>query len=127
MSAASLNLGRSQNCVSVNVLKEVADKNSNVSKMMTLVFDRVENMVEKRGNASKQYFIFLFQQFFQKVSYSDPFNLWIVFLTCSLIHHFETVPISKKLQMTPKMWLLKDFKYRLHRKHWKKGEIAHSD
>ena len=28
----------------------------------------------------------------------------------SLIHHYEAVPNSKKLQMTTDMWLLKDFK-----------------
>ena len=31
-------------------------------------------------------------------------------LTHSLIHHFETVPNSKKLQMTTEMWLMKAFK-----------------
>ena len=31
-------------------------------------------------------------------------------LTYSIIHHFETVPNSKKLQTTTEMWLLKDFK-----------------
>ena len=31
-------------------------------------------------------------------------------LKLSLIHHFETVPNSKKLQTTTEMWLLKDFK-----------------
>ena len=31
-------------------------------------------------------------------------------LTYSLVHHFETVPNSKKLQMTTEIWLLKDFK-----------------
>ena len=31
-------------------------------------------------------------------------------LTHSLIHNFETVPNSKKLQTTTEMWLLKDFK-----------------
>ena len=43
-------------------------------------------------------------------------------LTNSLIHHFETVPNSKKLQTTPKMWLSKDFKniILLHVKHCKK-------
>ena len=34
-----------------------------------------------------------------------------------LIHHFEAVTNSKKLQTTTEMWLLKDFKIRLHRKH----------
>ena len=31
-------------------------------------------------------------------------------LTHALIHNFETVPNSKKLQTTIEMWLLKDFK-----------------
>ena len=30
-------------------------------------------------------------------------------LTHSLIHHFETIPDSKKMQVTTEMWLLKDF------------------
>ena len=34
-------------------------------------------------------------------------------LTHSLIHHFETVPNSKKLQTTTEMWLLKDFKIQI--------------
>ena len=38
-------------------------------------------------------------------------------LTHSLIHHFETVPNSMKLQTTTEMWLLKDFKKKIHRKH----------
>ena len=33
----------------------------------------------------------------------------LVFLTHSLIHHFETLQNSKKLQTTTEMWLLKDF------------------
>ena len=31
-------------------------------------------------------------------------------LTHSLVHHFETVPNSKKLQTTTEVWLLRDFK-----------------
>ena len=34
-------------------------------------------------------------------------------LTHSLKHHFETIPNSKKLQMTTEMWLLKDFKIQI--------------
>ena len=34
-------------------------------------------------------------------------------LTHSLIHHSDTTPNSKKLQMTTEMWLLKDFKVKL--------------
>ena len=44
----------------------------------------------------------------------------------SLIHHFETVPYSKKLQTTTEMWLLNYFKIQIAWKTlWKKGEIAH--
>ena len=39
------------------------------------------------------------------------------YLTHSLIRHFETIPNSKKLQTTTEIWLLKDFRYTLHRKH----------
>ena len=38
-------------------------------------------------------------------------------LSHSLIHHFETVPNSKKLQTTTEMWLLRILRNRLHRKH----------
>ena len=34
-------------------------------------------------------------------------------LTHSLIHHFETVPNSKKLQTKTELWLLKDFKIQI--------------
>ena len=34
-------------------------------------------------------------------------------LTRSLIHHFENVPNSKKLQTTTEMWLFKNFKIQI--------------
>ena len=34
-------------------------------------------------------------------------------LTHSPIHHFEIFPVSKKLQTTTEMWLLKDFKIQI--------------
>ena len=37
----------------------------------------------------------------------------ILFVTHSLIHHFETIPNSKTLQTTTEMWLLKDFKIQI--------------
>ena len=43
----------------------------------------------------------------------------------SLINHFETVRNSKKLQTTTEIWLLKNFKIQMHRKHCGKGETAH--
>ena len=44
--------------------------------------------------------------------------------THSLIHHFETVPISMKLQTTTKMWLLEDFKIQIAWKTlWKKLKL----
>ena len=47
-------------------------------------------------------------------------------LTHSLVHHFETIPNSKKLQTTTEMWLLKDFQIQIAKKTlWKKNEIAH--
>ena len=36
-----------------------------------------------------------------------------VALTHSLIHHFETVLNSNKLQTTTQIWLLKDFKIQI--------------
>ena len=38
------------------------------------------------------------------------------------LHHFETVPNSKKLQTTTETWLLKDFKIQIAWKTlWRKG------
>ena len=37
-------------------------------------------------------------------------------LTHFLIHNFEAVQNSKKLQMTTEMWLLKDFKIKIAKK-----------
>ena len=51
--------------------------------------------------------------------------LKFMLLTHSLIHHFETVPNSKKLQTTTEMWLLKDFKKPDSiKKHCGKGDNA---
>ena len=45
-------------------------------------------------------------------------------LTYFLIHHFEAIPNSKKLQMTTKMWLSKDFKIQIAKKTlWKKVKL----
>ena len=45
-------------------------------------------------------------------------------LTHSLIHHSETVPNSKELQMTTEMWLSKDFKIQIALKTlWKKVKL----
>ena len=54
------------------------------------------------------------------VSFRVSDDIWC--LTHSLIHHFEAVPNSKKLQTTTKMWLLKDFKIEIAWKTlWKRG------
>ena len=44
-------------------------------------------------------------------------DVQLIFLTLSVIQHFETVPNSKKLQTTTEMGLLKDLRYRLYSKH----------
>ena len=52
------------------------------------------------------------------------FNTYSTELTHSLIHHFETVPNSWKLQMTTEMWLLKDFKIQIAwNTLWKKVKL----
>ena len=51
--------------------------NFNVAKLMTLVFNRVENKVEKRENTDYQHFL-LFPQYFQKASFLGSFKLGIV-------------------------------------------------
>ena len=63
-------------------------------------YDRVEN-IWKRESAGCEHF------------YISPFvleSLHHAGVTHSLLCHFETVPNSKKLQMTTEMWLLKDLK-----------------
>ena len=57
-----------------------------------------------------------FQQLFQKPS--------VLTHSLTLMHHFETVPNSKKLQMITEMWLLKDFKIQIAANIVKKGEIT---
>ena len=52
-------------------------------------------------------------------------NQILLKLIHSLIHHFETVPNSKKLQTTTEMWLLKDFKIQIALiTLWKKVELT---
>ena len=44
--------------------------------------------------------------------YAPPLSISLLEIHCLthfLIHHFETVPNSKKLQTTTEMWLLKNF------------------
>ena len=61
---------------------------------------------------------------FGKESTSLKFSQVLNKLTHSLIHHFETVQNSKKLQMTIEMWLLKDFMLQIAKKTlWKKVKM----
>ena len=39
--------------------------------------------------------------------------LSVIVLAHSLIHHFETIPNSNKLQKTNEIWLLKDLKIQI--------------
>ena len=48
-----------------------------------------------------------------RCGYTGEDGVEVGILTHSLIHHFETVPNSKKLQTTTEMWLLKDFKIQI--------------
>ena len=58
-------------------LKEFADDKIKVLKMMTIVFDRVENIVGRGENAGFQHFL-LFPQCFQKAFYSESLEIGIV-------------------------------------------------
>ena len=88
--------------------------------------DPTEDIIEKVENARNRQFLLFVKSTCGERRHSCQ-NVTLVyvcgcvhlcaFLTLSLIHHFETVPNSKKLQMTTERWLLKDFKIRLHRKH----------
>ena len=58
-------------------LKAIADDKMKVLKMVIFVFDMIENIVEKEGNASYQYFLFL-PQCFQKAFYSRSLKVRIM-------------------------------------------------
>ena len=60
---------RGKNLVELSNIKAVADNNSNMVKMKTFAFDRVENIVGKGENAGNQHFL-LFPQCFQKPTFS---------------------------------------------------------
>ena len=71
-------------------LEVVADDNSNVAKLMTLVFDRLENIVGLKENAGYQEFFF-FPQYFQKASYSGSLKEGIVWESEKEISPFTDV------------------------------------
>ena len=52
-------------------LKAFADDNSTLAEKMISVYDRIENIVGKGGNAGYQHFL-LFPQSFQKAAFPDP-------------------------------------------------------
>ena len=86
------------------------DKKINVTKMIISVFDRVENIVGTGEIACSSNFSFAHNVFkrllsCQKVSGNR--------LTHSLIHSFETISNSEKLQTTSEIWQLKDFKVQI--------------
>ena len=57
--------------------KTFADYNSDVTKMLISLFDKVENIVGKGENAVLQHFL-LFQQCFQNASFPGSLNIGIV-------------------------------------------------
>ena len=68
----------------------------------------------------------LFSQWYFLKESSESLAVGIMRSTHSLIHHFETVPNSKKLQTTTKIRLLKDFKIHIALKTlWKKVKLLH--
>ena len=96
-------------------LKEYADDNFKFDKNERKLSKQVENTVGKGEIARYEQFL-LFPQCFQVCfpGASKGVIVWewvnkISSLTYSLIHHFETIPNSRKLQKTTEMWLSKDF------------------
>ena len=57
--------------------KASADDKLDVAKLMTCIFDGVENIVGQGENAGYQHFLF-FQQYFQKASFSGWLKVRIV-------------------------------------------------
>ena len=64
----SVNSLQNDKILDVTKLKAFADDKINVAQMMISVFDRVENIVEKRENAGYQHFL-LFPHSFQDASF----------------------------------------------------------
>ena len=64
----SVNSLRNDKILDVTKLKAFADDKINVAQMMISVFDRVENIVEKRENAGYQHFL-PFTHSFQDASF----------------------------------------------------------
>ena len=68
----------SNKILALTKLKAFADDNFTVAVIMISVSDRVENIVEKGENAGYQHFL-LFQQCFQKASYTGFLKVVIFF------------------------------------------------
>ena len=82
-------------------LKVFAD---DVVHIMVSVLLKIKNMVGERENAGfSSIYSFLV----------NVLNALLRPLALSLIHYFETVQNSKKLQTTTEIWLLKDFKIQI--------------
>ena len=58
-------------------LKAFADKKIHVNQILKIVLGRIENIAGKGENAGHQHFL-LFQQFFQKATYSGSIKVEIV-------------------------------------------------
>ena len=69
-----------------------------------------EGKISKKGeNVPYQDFLPLSKTVLKRLIFQGSSKIRIVCLTHSLIHHFDTVPNSKKLQTTTEMWLLNNF------------------
>ena len=90
-------------------LKAFTKSELNMVRIMGFLFDwgGGGNIIGKGENAGNHHVLFPLNVF--KISSSG-------YLTQSLIHHFETVPNSKKQQTTTEMWLVKDFKIQIELK-----------
>ena len=88
-------------------LTQSADDNFKFDENSRKFSKRVENTVGKGEIARNEQFL-LFPQCFQKACFTRRLQkMWL--FGNGLIHHFETISNSKKLQTTNEMWLLKDF------------------
>ena len=84
-------------------MKAFADNNSNVTKMIISVFDRVENAVGKREIARnclyKQFLIF--PKCFQKASFQDPSKGFIVWDWVKVASGLERILYGVLVKRTP--------------------------
>ena len=104
---------------------KILTKHSRLLTTLTIFFQKRNVFYHFKGK-----FDVLRSSWFVSCKYRHLGQVWNILsfdkeLTNSLKHHFETIPDSKKLQTTTKMWQLKNFKIQKLSKHCGKRWIAY--